>query len=820
MGTETKGLFVANLNDRIPATAVAASQKELTNIGQFAEVRSTPDGTVLVVTENGAWIEQLSTTEFIRILGYPDRMTTALSNFDSSRTAWVIHPPSDTAPALVGKIKVTKSGGYWRPVSVPGLEAVGTPSAIFTEEGHAGNAILWIGGSKALLRSVLEAKTPDRIVPSPLLRASVRLNSSSEFAPVLNRVPYSARAIDFEFAEPDFASPALMRLQTKIDGVDADWVPAGKDSRRELTAIRDGKYTFQVRAVANTGAVSEPTVFKFEVAPPWWRTHSAIAGEIAALALLIFGGYRWRVQTLRRRNAELETKVKERTEELAEASAAKTMFVANMSHDIRNPLNGIVGLALALEETKLDTKQREIIATLRECTTYLSSLVDDVLDFASIEAGKVELRMGPFVPADLLNSIVTTLKTQAGERGAMITIETDPDLPPILRGDAGRIQQILVNYLANALKYAGGHIRVAASLAPNSPGEIEFSVADEGAGISEDEQKTLFTKFSRLDSARRADIKGTGLGLASCRALADIMGGSVGVESRLGQGSRFLLRLPLSVATEPVQVASDIALPRTSVLLVEDTEYNAMAATAVLAKLGLTCDRAKNGEEAVRLFNEKRHNVVLLDRNLPDMDGTVVAQKMRELETDGNRSLLLAVTAYCTAKDRDLCLEAGMDAFVGKPLTPEKLRKVLIDAARQMLSTASIDAAPDATSAPVATPAPEVELDISLLEYLADGSPGGVAAQAERFIGALAEAHEQLLSAKHADANTLGDAAHRVLGHARMVGASALGKAATELETAARKGDSAAAGAAFPTVSAEVANLTAALRCRPGVQRA
>lgn len=612
-----------------------------------------------------------------------------------------------------------------------------------------------------------------------------------------------------------------MRLQTKIDGIDSDWIPAGKDSRRELTAIRDGKYTFQVRAVANTGAVSEPTVFKFEVAPPWWRTNPAIAAEVAALGLMIFGGYRWRVQTLRKRNAELEAKVKERTEELAEASAAKTMFVANMSHDIRNPLNGIVGLALALEQTKLDSKQREIIATLRECTTYLSSLVDDVLDFASIEAGRVELRMGPFVPADLLNSIVTALKAEAADKGALITIETDPDLPPMLRGDAGRIQQILVNYLSNALKYASGHIRVAASLAPHSTDEIEFSVADEGAGLSDEEQKTLFTKFSRLESARRAEIKGSGLGLASCRALADIMGGSVGVESKLGQGSRFFLRLPLEVATEVApQVATDIALPRTSVLLVEDTDYNAMAATAVLAKLGLTCDRAKNGEEAVRMFAEKRHNVVLLDRNLPDMDGTEVAQKMRELETDGSHSLLLAVTAYCTAEDRQLCLKAGMDAFLGKPLTPEKLRKVLLDAARQMLGAASIEAAPDATPAPTpAETAPAAEVDTKLLEYLSDGTPAGIAAQAERFIAELAVAHERLLAVKDAAPNVLGDAAHRVLGQARMVGATALSEAAARLETAARKGDAASVAAALPTVAAEVANLTAALRRRPGVQQ-
>lgn len=532
---------------------------------------------------------------------------------------------------------------------------------------------------------------------------------------------------------------------------------------------------------------------------------------VLVLIPLGYGVYRLRIRALRKRNTDLEQKVKERTEELAEASAAKTLFVANMSHDIRNPLNGIVGLALALEETKLDSKQREIIATLRECTTYLSSLVDDVLDFASIEAGRIEIRPGPFVPADLLNSIVTTLRGEANQRGAFITIETDPDVPPMLRGDAGRIQQILVNYLGNALKYAGGHIRLTVGLAPHSPGEVEFAVADEGPGISSAEQKTLFSKFSRLAGARKDQIPGTGLGLASCRLLADAMGGAVGVESRVGEGSRFYLRLPLSVATEPERVSADVALPRTSVLLVEDTDYNAMAATAVLSKLGLGCDRARNGEEAVRMFAEKRHNVVLLDRNLPDMDGTEVARRMRELETDGMRSVLLAVTAYCTAEDRELCLKAGMDAFVGKPLTPDKLRRVLIDAGRRMLATASIDAPAEVHAD---------ALDTSLLEYLAEGTPGGITTQAERFITALAEAHNEVLTMHAAaDLPALADAAHRVLGHGRMVGAAALTKAATELEGAARKGDAATATLCLPNVAAEVEKLTAALRRRPGVQK-
>jgi signal transduction histidine kinase/CheY-like chemotaxis protein len=815
MATETKGVFVAEIRPSSTVHAESVAEKfHLPLRNEETYVRSTQKGEIVIFASTKGWIKSTDDV-FTPIQNYPDRPIVAASDFLRDGTAWVVHTSSGSSAPSVAQISVQDGRAIWTPHSVLGLETIGMPTSIFAEQDDSGLPVLWIGGTRSILRHVVENGPAAPRPKTPILRAYFKNGSTGTKRPISSVLPYSTGSIEFEFAEPEFALRPQLRLQTKIAGIDTEWIPGSRDSRRELTAIREGKYTFSVRAVAETGAASEPTVFSFEVAPPWWRTPTAAIAGILILIPVGYGMYRWRVQTLRQRNTELEQKVHERTEELAEASAAKTMFVANMSHDIRNPLNGIVGLALALEDTKLDSKQREIIATLRECTTYLSSLVDDVLDFASIEAGKIELRPGPFVPSDLLNSIVTTLKAEAAQRGALITIETDPDVPRMLRGDAGRIQQILVNYLSNALKYAGGHVRLAVSVAANSPGEVEFSVADEGAGISEDEQKTLFTKFARLEGARRDNIKGTGLGLAACRLLADAMGGSVGVESNPGRGSRFLLRLPLTIAAEPARVSDDTFLPRTSVLLVEDTDYNAMAASAVLAKLGLTCDRARTGEEAIQMFALKRHNVVLLDRNLPDMDGTEVARKMRELETDGLQSVLLAVTAYCTEEDRALCLKAGMDAFVGKPLTPEKLRRVLLDASRRILGAATIEA-PVETRPKQPTP----EIDTTLLEYLADDATGGVAAQTTRFITALNEAFGQLVALQSTDdLNALGDAAHKVLGHGRMVGAEALTEACAALETAARNSDTDGIARAFPRVANEVTKLTEALRRRSGAQK-
>jgi signal transduction histidine kinase/CheY-like chemotaxis protein len=803
VGTQASGVFKVGFSSTPPALLPIDANVGIAAAKGKSHVAISAQGEIVVFNGAGAWAGGRSGELFTPVRGFPAGFTVQMCPaLDSLGNVWTVAESSDARSYVVGRVAFTNGTAVWQPHSAEGLSAIGVPSCIFVEESAAQPMRLWVGGSSGVLRNELARGISAPRPEPPLLHAFVK--SPVGRTAISAALPYSTPSIDFEFAAPDFVRRPLLRLQTRIDGIDADWVPAGPDSRRQLTALRDGNYTFRVRAVAETGVTSEATTFAFSVAPPWWRTAPALLGVVFALVPFGYGVYRLRLQALRRRTLELEAKVRQRTEQLEQANAAKTQFVANMSHDIRNPLNGIVGLALALEDSRLDTHQREIVATLRECTTYLSSLVDDVLDFASIEAGRVELRPGPFVPSELLGSIVTTTKTDTAESGARLIVDVDPALPGILSGDAGRIQQILVNYVSNALKYAGGTITLTATIPIGTADEIEFSVADEGPGISAAEQATLFTKFTRLSGARDHDIPGAGLGLAACRLLADIMGGSVGVVSEPGHGARFFLRLPLTRAEIPVPPAEG-ELPNTTVLLVEDTDYNALAATAVLRRLGLNCERARTGAEALQLFAAKRYNIVLLDRNLPDMDGTEIARKMRAMESDGLQSILLAVTAYCTADDRRLCLEAGMDAFVGKPLTPEKLRKILVAAGRRMLTAASFDVTPE-PAAP--------ELDLSMLTYLAEPGDGGLDTQVRRFLASLGEQEAQLKSAATGSLPELGSAAHRVLGQARMVGAAALSAAATELQEAAQGGDPARCAAAYPRVLGEIAALTVALRHR------
>lgn len=809
LSTFSTGIFLVKPEASGPAKAVPLSSlPSAPALSGAGLVVATPSGTILICAPEGGWRLDPKTDRFLPIENYPAREISAYSiaALDADENVWVIHPESGGLAPTTARIALRGEHAVWQPHSVPGLWEVGAPKCLLAETTPSGGTALWVGGAKGLLRHEVPSTGPSAPPPAvPAWRAYARSADTSTLHSIVGALPYSTAAVRLELAAPQFSMRPALRLQTFIEGLDREWTTADSTGVRELTGIRDGKYVVRVRTVAETGRASETAVFDFQILPPWWRTMPAIVGVLVALVPGTYALLRLRLRALRRHNQDLEEKVKQRTAQLAKASAAKTEFVANMSHDIRNPLNGIVGLALALEDTPLEARQREIVSTLRECTTYLSSLVDDVLDFASIEAGQVELKAGPFAPAELLRSVATTLKSEAAEQGARLLIETDPNLPPTLLGDAGRIQQILVNYASNALKYAGGTIRLCAKLSPDSRDEIEFAVHDQGPGITAADQATLFTKFNRLKNARGEMIKGTGLGLAACRSLADIMGGSVGVESQPDVGSTFYLRLPIVVSQPPVETPG-FSLPAATVLIVEDADYNAWAATAVLAKLGLPCERARDGQEAIELFTRKRFDVVLLDRNLPDMDGTEVAKRIREIEADSPRAILLAVTAYCTAEDRALCLASGMDAFLGKPLTPEKLRKVLLEAGRRLLTAASVHVSPDAT---VTT------LDLTLLSYLSDGTDQGLAEQIERYLATLAQGENQLEHASSArDFAALAGAAHSLLSQAKMVGGTALESAAVALETAARAEDLAAFGALLEPIRREIRALTEAMRRR------
>lgn len=397
----------------------------------------------------------------------------------------------------------------------------------------------------------------------------------------------------------------------------------------------------------------------------------------------MLGAIRIRERRIRARNLELEKQVAERTEELVKANAAKDDFLASMSHEIRNPMNGVVGLSAAIDISHLDEEGRYRFGLLRHCATHLASLLEDILDFSKLQSGTIEFDPQPFSPAELLDAVSAITSPVSAAAGVKVEFALGPSVPPRLIGDARRIRQVLLNYVSNAIKYAPqGDIDVTvwARIVGEKNAVLTFAVSDAGPGIPLEEQERIFEKFERGAGARSNRIPGTGMGLAVCRRLATKMGGNAWVESAPGEGSTFFLSLELPIAA-PVTLDNAtqtiVDLPKLA-LIVDDEDYNLVTLATMLERRGFQVLRAANADAA--LAGLAQHpDVVFLDYDMPDTTGPELAKRIRQT-TQQRQPLIIATTAYSTVEKRRECLAAGMDGFLSKPIGEERLGSALAEA--------------------------------------------------------------------------------------------------------------------------------------------
>lgn len=776
INTVSQGLYLATPSAEGPVDAEPASLRHgFPYLKGYPKVAKLVDTVIASGPTDAYWLNP-DTDQFEAVKNYPDGETIAFSNADAQGRIWVaLKGMQQGMPPRLGQLERTDEGVRWIPRSIEGLSTAGRTRALHVETTAAGNT-LWIAGSGGLLRIVQPETMVARAPAKPLLHATVHDDPNSPGQPITAELPYATKRLHLEFSSTDFGRRDTLRYQTMISGVDRHWSKPTNTPELELANLREGEYTFKVRVIANSGLVSPATELRFSIATPWWRTPYAYGGYVLFVGLTLTGLYRLRIRSIRRRAELLEETVRLRTDELEKANAAKTEFVASMSHEIRNPMNGIIGSAYALDQTELNQEQRDLVSTLSSCASFLGSLVEDVLDFSSIEAGAYQVQQQPCYPRTILESVANMLSGQAVIAGAHFELEVDPELPTQILADASRVQQILVNYATNALKFSGGgRVRLSAYTDNNN---IAFAVTDNGPGISTDEQAVLFTRFSRLKTARNAGVAGTGLGLAVCRALADKMGGSVGVASAPRRGATFFLRIPLQTA-KPNDHTPKPSLPSMEgarALVVEDIDYNARALNMMLKQLGFTVDLAPDGATALKHLATRAYHAVFLDYNLPDMSGLDVARHLRHNENKESKALIIATTAYSTVEDRRACLDAGMNIFLGKPITPEKLQTVLAGMPPIALPSSSIDLPID----------PHSGLNLRMLNYLADNQPDGLKREIKRYLESLTTTHGEILEALLTrNRPALSKAAHRMLSHARMVEASTLVTIAEELESEA-----------------------------------
>jgi signal transduction histidine kinase/DNA-binding response OmpR family regulator len=685
------------------------------------------------------------------------------------------------------------------PLRMDALHQLGGVTSLAAQPSDHGT-VLWVGGESAL----------SRIIPSQLPRwTSPQPPSLQLVAPIPSNgekllLPYQGNRLQLNIvsSEPD-RRPA-MRVQTRLEGTNAAWTYPQDQNGVALANLQDGHYRLQARFLAGDGSASDAAGIEFTVTPPWWRSVWALPIEFICAVLSVLGIVRLRFRNLRARAKLLEKLVDDRTQQLARASEAKSAFVSNVSHELRNPLNGLVASAQAFDVNRLDPQQRRLLGTVRHCADLLDAVIGDVLDMAEIESGTINLRYRPYQPAEIVLRVANIAGPIADRKGLKLSADIAPDIPATAYGDAFRVQQVLLNLAGNAVKYSEtGEIKVTLRRAMYDDGMLEYAVRDQGAGISDEEKQRLFQKFSRLSSSRERNIPGTGLGLALCRELVERMGGSIHVISELGMGSKFYFLVPIGTeaAVEATPQTQQFAAPRTA-LIVEDVDYNAAAIVAILEVMACQGDIASTGAAALAALQAKQFDVVFIDYDLPDMTGPDLARAIiaAKLESPPH---LIATTAYADHATRVRCRQSGMVDFIVKPVTRQKLRAVFLCTATDSAEVAPKPSAVDFGNGQ--------QLDLGQLELLRrDGVSLNDAGRrlSELLESDVAELRQACEANEYATARSI---AHRIVSHAHFVGVKGLALVAGEIERCARDEPELVADL-LPSIEMQSQQVTAALR--------
>jgi signal transduction histidine kinase len=497
----------------------------------------------------------------------------ALAQPDGS-ALWSVQfkPAGDAAPHALIRVRWDRAASTlaWEPVAAPGLDHISDITSL-SLTGPAGAQVLWVGGETALLRLEQAALHPTQAMP-PVRLQEVRVDAARHaLLRPEGTIGFESKVsrLEFHFAAP-VSDPSLL-FQTRLTGVEAAWSAPTPSSRREFTGLAPGTYELQLRAIDRFGRTGPMTGYAFLLEAPWYRRAPALVGWVLLLLVSARGAVKWRLRRLKWQAARLEQLVNDRTRELSLSNTARAEFLDSLSHELRRPLNGILSLIRRLEETSLSDRQRDHAQLLRQGTESLARVCDEVLNFSALEYGAVALEERPFRLGGLLDAVVA----EFGGPGPAPTMHLSADLADEFTGDYAKLKTVVGNFLANALKHADGSpVEIAASCTamPDGRANVLIEVVDGGPGVPAEEQELIFKRFVRGSHAKQTRVPGTGIGLATCRAMARLMGGSVGVESPSdrarehgwpGPGSTFFVRVPLRRSVPGP--ASSAAVPQESV---------------------------------------------------------------------------------------------------------------------------------------------------------------------------------------------------------------------------------------------------------------
>ncbi len=716
---------------------------------------------------------------------------------------WVVARAArgEHGPAQVVRVEGLAEGAVrLEPLAVAAPAAHGRATSLAASDGA-----LWLGGQRGLLR--IEA--PAALAPPAAVRWTAIAAEGHAWPTTGGAVEPSlgaqSGALRFEFAARRVGTPEELPLfQTRLSPVEPEWSVPEAAAAREFTGLGAGRYRFEVRAADAAGRVGPEIGYAFAVAAPWylrWPAVAAAAGLLVVATLLLVQA---RVERLRRQTRRLNRMVEERTRELALANDAKSEFLANISHEIRNPLNGVSGLSAMLNEAGLSGRAAELAQSLGACARSLNRVFEDVLAFSKLELGAAAPAPRVFELGALVGDVVGVFAAPARERAVALRTVLPDGGPWWFRGDEARLRTILENFVGNALRHAPGspvEIGVefgdAGAAAAGGAVEVTFNVTDHGPGVPAAEQELIFRKFVRGSRARERGEPGAGLGLATCKLLAELLGGSVGIESEPGQSTTFYFRLRLVRCEEPQAAAARTAPePRRigsggptagRALVVDDQEFNRLVAQRIAEQLGYETECAGDGEAALAAFLRKPCELVFLDWELPGAKGGAVARQLRALP-GGAAAVILATTAHDSDDIRRACREAGMDAFALKPFDEAMIARLVGEARAVRPGGADFDG--------------------SVFGYLGRGDAAEVARVRNEFVTTLERELAALgAAAQSGDGAALARAAHRLRSHAGLVRYRPLNAAAQALQVEAAAADAARRAVLVAAVQARAAEL-------------
>jgi signal transduction histidine kinase/CheY-like chemotaxis protein len=586
--------------------------------------------------------------------------------------------------------------------------------------------------------------------------------------------------------------------------------------------VRRGNVEARPLAVGGLAlAVATGLELAHQIVPGLWQSPVSLppfgfAALLAAMSYSLSSRFQRVHAELDRLRLTLEEEVRERTaalqvakEEALAASRAKSEFLANMSHEIRTPMTGVIGTTHLLLETPLSALQRDYVETIRASGESLLVLINDILDFSKMESGRMTIERAPFSLREVIEESLEIVAPLAARQG--ITLSSDAGepgdgMPRALVGDLARTRQILVNLLGNAVKFTpGGGVRVELSVHPLGDGRFEacFAVADTGIGIPSEELDRLFIPFSQLDGSMARQRGGTGLGLAISRRLVELMGGRIWAESAVGLGSTFHFTIPGEAAAAPprrraaLPIRLDRGLARRhplSILLAEDHPVSRRVTAGLLAHLGYEADLASHGREVLEALESRSYDVILMDVQMPELDGLEVTRRIRRL-AGRPQPRIIALTAHAMTGDRESCLAAGMDGYLTKPVQIAALEAALVAASPDPLDGSVLGRLRDLRNGE--------ELVGTLIQTFLETSAADLAA--------VRQALEEL-SWSEVEA-----VAHRLAGSSAALGAVQVTAACRALEGWVRAGRTGEAGPLVERLEREVERVRGALgRVEPG----